>query len=78
MHGCKWTASFDNVVQLESQAHDVVLQGGRGKSKCICFLRSPSVSHHQQRSEEHGKHANTAEIMMPPLRIPQSSETMHV
>lgn len=27
VHGCKWTASSDNVVQLESQAYNVVLQG---------------------------------------------------
>lgn len=27
VHGCKWTSSFDNVVQLKSQAYNVVLQG---------------------------------------------------
>lgn len=58
VHGCKWTASFDDVVQLESQDYNAVLQGDMKSPNTFasCGLRVC----HQQHSVGHGKHANIA------------------
>lgn len=51
VHRCKWTASFDNVVQLESQAYNVVLQvdveSPNAFASCsldVCLISSSSSS----------------------------------
>lgn len=81
MHGCKWTASFDNVVQLESQDYNVVLQGDMKSPNTFASRgRSPRVSHHQPHSLGHGKHANIANNYantQPPNRL-QITKTIYV